>query len=138
MCVGVNSPLYNRKSVRAEELLPYPFIRAKDDFIASVGIANTVIGNIRLADFPKEIFCNDSMTVLRLIQDTDAFRLTPGCSCIDYEKNGLRTMPIEDNEVVVSIGWIHRKDKKVPMLEQEFISYLKEYFQKNTNGGYEK
>ena len=39
-------------------------------------------------------------------------------------------MPIEENDVVVSIGWIHRKDKTVPKLEQEFISYLKEYFHK--------
>jgi DNA-binding transcriptional LysR family regulator len=129
-CVGPNNPLYNRKSVHAEELMPFPFIRAKDDFVASIGVANTVIGDVRLADFPKEIFCNDSMTGLRLMQDTDAFRFTPGCSCADYEKNGLHTMPIEENDVVVSIGWIHRKDKTVSKLEQEFISYLKEYFRK--------
>lgn len=124
-CVGPHNPLYNKDEIMAEELLPYPFIRAKDDFVASIGIANTIIGNVRLADFPKEIFCNDSMTVLRLMQDTDAFRLTPGCSCMDYEKNGMHVIPIQDNDVEVSIGWIHRKDKKVPKLEQEFINYLK-------------
>ena len=42
----------------------------------------------------------------------------------------LPILPIEGNDVSVSIGWIHRKDREVPKLEQEFISYLKEYFHK--------
>lgn len=130
--VGPNNPLFHRKSVVGSELLEFPMIRAKDDYFSSAGIASTTVGNIRLSDLKKVIFCNDGVITLRLLQETDCFRFHSGCCVDDYKANGLHSIPVEGSNVIQHIGIIYREKERLSKLAICFIKELRHFFEEKT------
>lgn len=121
--VGPNSPLYEKDEVEAEELLHYPVVRMPDDYFSNLTFYLTV-GGILLTEFKKVEYMSDNAAVINLLKYTDVFRFAPGISREDFAIHGIRTVPIKNCGVEVSIAWIRRKKEILSATAQEFVQIL--------------
>ena len=76
------------------------------------------------------VHANDSAAIVNMIQATDVFRFTPGVSRRDYDLRGIRTIPIRNCGVEISIGWIRRKKELLSPGAVEFIDIFTDLCQK--------
>lgn len=127
--VGPKSPLYGQTEVTMEELLDYPVIRRHDDYFSNLTFYLEIDG-VKLTSFKKVVHANDSAAIVNMIQATDVFRFTPGVSRRDYDLRGIRTIPIRNCGVEISIGWIRRKKELLSPGAVEFIDIFTDLCQK--------
>jgi DNA-binding transcriptional LysR family regulator len=121
--VGKNSPLYDKEVIRMSELVDCTIMRAPDDYFSNLSYLFEVDG-FHFTQFEKTMFVSDYFTRLRLLNTTDMV-------CIEniwneeFEKEvGIRSIPIANCGIKVSMGWIKRKNETLPAKVLEFIEIL--------------
>jgi DNA-binding transcriptional LysR family regulator len=117
---GPESPLYDRSEVSMEELLDYPIIRQHDDYFSNLTFYLEIDG-VKLTSFKKTVHVNNYAAIVNMLRTTDVFRFTPGVSRLDFELAGIRTIPIRNCQVEVSIGWLRRKKELLSPGAMEFV-----------------
>lgn len=124
--IGPNHPLYNRREVTIREMAQYPFVRLADDYFANLTYHMSIDG-VSLMEFRKKIYVSDSSAIINFLQNTDAVRFGPKLSAADFERCGIRTIPIHNCDVQITVGWIQRKRE---ILSPEAESFVREQLQK--------
>ena len=66
-----------------EQLLPHPFVRLPDDYFSNLSFYLEIDG-VRLEQFKRVVYVNDSAAILSLLRSTDVVRLGPGLSAPDF------------------------------------------------------
>lgn len=125
--LGPKHPLYHRSMIKIEELLSYPFVRLPDDYFSNLTHYLEIAG-VRLENFKRKIYLDDSATIISLLQETDAIRFGPGLSKTDFEKYGIRTIPIENCEIEITVGWVKRKRDNLSTEAQEFAMQIEQLY----------
>ncbi len=106
--MGPQHPLYSREQVTLQELSQYPLIRYPDDFFSDM-TAHQQIDDTSLMDLPSH-FTDSSMLTLDLLRNSNVYRLGIGLTKEDYLQYGIRTIPIVNNDIRITIGWIRRNN----------------------------
>lgn len=128
--LGPNHPLYHASEVTMEQLLPHPFVRLPDDYFSNLSFYLEIDG-VRLEQFKRVVYVNDSAAILSLLRSTDVVRLGPGLSAPDFAEYGIRTIPIRNCQVQINVGWIQRSREMLSTEAQAFVKMLEELYPKN-------
>lgn len=67
--LGPNHPLYHASEVTMEQLLPHPFVRLPDDYFSNLSFYLEIDG-VRLEQFKRVVYVNDSAAILSLLRST--------------------------------------------------------------------
>ena len=121
--IGPGHPLYRRDEIAMEEMLAYPHVRLPDDYFSNLTHYLEIDG-VRLNNFKRTIYVDDSTIITTLLKETDAFRFGPGLSARDFAAHGIRTIPIRNCGVQITVGWVQRKREILSAEAQEFVSQL--------------
>ena len=127
--LGPNHPLYHASEVTMEQLLPHPFVRLPDDYFSNLSFYLEIDG-VRLEQFKRVVYVNDSAAILSLLRSTDVVRLGPGLSAPDFAEYGIRTIPIRNCQVQINVGWIQRSREMLSTEAQAFVKMLEELYPK--------
>ena len=128
--LGPNHPLYHASEVTMEQLLPHPFVRLPDDYFSNLSFYLEIDG-VRLEQFKRVVYVNDSAAILSLLRSTDVVRLGPGLSAPDFAEYGIRTIPIRNCQVQINVGWIQRSREMLSTEAQAFVKMLEELYPKS-------
>lgn len=122
--VGKNSPLYNQGVIKMEQLVDCTLMRAPDDYFSNLSYLFEVDG-VHFTQFEKTMFVSDYFTRIRLLNTTDMVCIETAWN-EEFEKEiGIRSIPIANCGIQVSMGWIKRKNETLPAKLLEFIGILK-------------
>lgn len=125
--IGPRHPLYHRDEVTMPELLQYPFVRLPDDYFSNLTFYLEIDG-IRLTEFKRVVYLSDSAAILSMLRETDAVRFGPGLSAPDFAAYGIRTIPIRNCAVQITVGWVQRKRDMLSNEAQEFVAQLEKLY----------
>lgn len=125
--IGSGHPLYDREEIRMEELLPYSFVRMPDDYFSNLTFYLEIDG-IRLSEFKRVVYLSDSAAILAMLQRTNVFRFGPGLSADDFAAYGIRTIPIQNCSIRITVGWIRRKRDMLSGEAREFVALLEKLY----------
>lgn len=125
--LGPAHPLYDREEVTIRELLEYPFIRRPDDYFSNLTHYLEIDG-VRLTNFTRVVYSNDSAAMLSILKATDAFRFGPGLSAADFAEYGIRTIPIQNCKIQITTGWLQRKRESLSEEARSFVSMLQKLY----------
>ncbi|MBQ6583259.1 MAG: LysR family transcriptional regulator [Mogibacterium sp.] len=124
--VGPNSPLYHKSIVTMEALKNYPIVRIYDDYFSNLTTYIKIDG-VELSELKQKIHVNDGMGLVNILYHTDAFRFGPGISIENFRKYGIRSIPIANCDVRVTIGWIKKKNASLDDSAREMIDILQRW-----------
>lgn len=127
--IGPSHPLYDREIIEMSELLDYPFVRMPDDYFSNLTHYLEIDG-VKLNNFKRTIFANDTSAIVSLLTNTDACRFGPMLSKEDFEKLGIRTVPIKNCNIKVTVGWIQKSRGILSSQAQEFVAQLEKLCEK--------
>lgn len=103
-------PLANQKSIKYEELLPYPNMTFDQGDNPSLYTAEEILVE---NEFPRKIQVNDRATMLNLMRGLNGYTLCSGIISLDLNGDDYVVVPYEANvenpNSVMEIGWISRK-----------------------------
>lgn len=123
--VGKSSPLYNNEVIKMTELVDCTIMRAPDDYFSNLSYLFEVDG-VHFTEFEKTMFVSDYFTRIRLLNTTDMVCIESTWN-EEFEKEiGIRSIPIANCDIKVSMGWIKRKKENLPMKLLQFIEILQE------------
>lgn len=123
--VGPKSPLYNRDSVELHELLSYAPVRMPDDCFSNLTSCVEIDG-VKFHQIKNTVFVNGCGAMISFLQDTTVFRLGPGVSRMDLERFGIRSIPIQNCQIEIYVGWICKEEKALSADERAFIHKLEQ------------
>ena len=121
--VGPYSPLYDRKEVSAEELPQYPVVRMPDDYFSNLTFY-LAVGGVLLTEFKKVVYMSDNAAAVNMLKYTDVFRFGSRINSGEFALHGIRTIPIKDCGVEISVAWIRRKKEILSPVAREFTQIL--------------
>ena len=75
----------------------------------------------------RQIFQHHA-AILALLRQTDVIRFGPALSAPDFAEYGIRSIPVRNSGVEISIGWIQRKRELLTPEAEEFVGLLKGLF----------
>lgn len=125
--VGPHSPLYGRSEVTMEDLLDCSFVRLPDDYFSNL-THYLEVGGIHLGKIRRVVHVSDSAAILTLLRQTDVIRFGPALSAPDFAEYGIRSIPVRNSGVEISIGWVQRKRELLTDEAQEFVALLQGLF----------
>lgn len=120
--LGPAHPLYDREEVTMQELLDYPFVRLPDDYFSNLTHYLEIDG-VELNRFKRTIYANDSAAIIAFLSRTDAFRFGPKLSEEDFKKYGIKTIPIRNCNIRITVGWIMKRKQ---ILSSEAVAFVAE------------
>lgn len=123
-------PLAGNKSIRFEELEPYPCLSFEQGATGSFYFAEEILST---AEYPRTIKANDRATMLNLMVGLNGYTLCSGIICEELNGTDYVAVPFdaEDDEAdsKMEIGYITRKNaipsKMAKLYIEELDSYLK-------------
>lgn len=124
---GPAHPLYGRDEVTMEELLRHPFVRRPDDYFSNLTHYLEIDG-VRLTEFKRVVYVNDTSAILSLLRGTDAWRFGPGLSAGDFDSYGIRTVPIRNCHIQIMAGWLQRKRGTLSEEAMDFVARLQKLY----------
>lgn len=125
--IGPNHPLYGRDEVTMGELLQYPVVRMPDDYFSNLTFYLEIDG-VRLTEFKRVVYLSDSAAILAMLRETDVFRFGPGLSAADFAAYGIRTVPIRNCAVQITVGWLQRKRDTLSDEARAFVAQLEKLY----------
>lgn len=117
-------PIANKKEIDLIELSDYPYVK----FTQENGMPLDYSEEVSLIDFnmyKKVIRINDRATAYNIIANTDSFSIGTGIIPNGYGDERIVTIPINNNNQYMKLGWIKLRNKKNSQEIDEFIKYLK-------------
>lgn len=122
--IGINHPLSNRKSIKVNDLFGYPYVafskKNNDSFNYS---EEAVIPNID--KFKKIVYVNDRASCYNVLVHTDCVSTGSGILPEGYSDDGIKSIPIEDANDYMRLGWIGLRDMSISYQAEEYINILK-------------
>ncbi len=123
--VGPDHPLADREEVTIHELLDYTFVRMADDYYSTLTFFMK-IDNVMLNHFQHVIYANDTAAILSILRGTDAFRFGVKLSERELAEHGIRTIPIQNCDVKITVGWVDRRKESHSPEARDFIRLMEE------------
>ncbi|WP_319468967.1 hypothetical protein [uncultured Trichococcus sp.] len=71
---------------------------------------------------------NKTFTILTMLKNTDIFRFSPGISRANFLEPCIRTIPIENCDVPIKMGWIKRTRENITPEAKQFLKSLTKSF----------
>ncbi|WP_101876915.1 LysR family transcriptional regulator [Lachnoclostridium edouardi] len=127
--VGPNNPLFHSSAVNMRQLLNYTVVRPPDDYFSAL-TTYLIIDGVSLSEFKRAVYLNNGAATINLMKETDIFAFSLWLSRPDYERHGLKVIPIENCDVSVEMGWIKRCKERLSSEAQTFVSLLQKYYGK--------
>ena len=125
--LGPNNPLFHCETVNMRQLLNYTVVRPPDDYFSTL-TTYLIIDSVSLCEFQKAVYLNNGAVTISLMQETDIFAFSLWLSRQDYERYGLRVIPIENCDVSVEMGWVKRRKEMISPEAEAFVSLIDEYY----------
>lgn len=122
-------PLASKKSIRYEELLPYPNMTFDQGDNPSLYTAEEILVE---NEFPRKIQVNDRATMLNLMKGLNGYTLCSGIISQDLNGDEYVVVPYEANtenpNSVMEIGWISRKNTILSEIGNTYVKTMEQYF----------
>lgn len=122
--INVSHPLANKDSIKVNELFDYPYVafskKNNDSFNYS---EEAVIPDIDR--FKKIVYVNDRASCYNVLVHTDCVSIGSGILPEGYGDDSLKSVPIDDAEDFMRLGWISLKDMPISHKAEEYINILK-------------
>jgi hypothetical protein len=67
-------------------------------------------------------------TILTMLKNTGIFRFGPGISRATFLEHGIRTIPSENCDVLIKMGWIKRTRENTSQEAKQFLKFLTKSF----------
>ena len=122
-------PLATKKSIRYEELLPYPNMTFDQGDNPALYTAEEILVE---NEFPRKIKVNDRATMLNLMKGLNGYTLCCGIISQDLNGDECVVVPYEANtenpNSVMEIGWISRKNTILSEIGNTYVKTIEHYF----------
>lgn len=129
--INVNHPLAVKESVKIKELFEYPYVafskKNNDSFNYS---EEAVIPDIDR--FKKIVYVNDRASNYNVLVHTDCVSTGSGILPEGYGDDRIKSIPIEDANDYMRLGWISLKDMAISQYAEEYINILKKIIKETT------
>ncbi len=125
--LGPYNPLFQCSCVNMRQLLDYTIVRPPDDDFSAL-TTYLIIDGVSLTEFKKIVYLNNNAATIGLMQETDIFALRLWRSRQDYEKYGLKVLPIQNCDISMEIGWIKREKERLSSETETFVQLFQEYY----------
>lgn len=120
-------PLANKKSIKYEELLPYPNMTFDQGDSPSLYTAEEILVE---NEFPRKIQVNDRATMLNLMRGLNGYTLCSGIISLDLNGDDYVVVPYEANvenpNSVMEIGWISRKHTVLSEIGSTYVKSMEQ------------
>lgn len=116
-------PLHQKKSISAEELSPYPLLRYDQGMDGSLNLAEEGWFSM---DADRKISISDGLTMLYLLQKTDAYTIGCGAPSPFLLRHDLTGVPLCDDERL-KLGWIKKNDTILQPLAKQYLRLLNQF-----------
>ncbi|MCD8040481.1 MAG: LysR family transcriptional regulator [Clostridia bacterium] len=120
--VSRTNPLAGKKSVKLQDLLPYPRLTYDQ------GINNSFYYAEELhitADSPKNIIVSDRATLFNLVIGLNGYTVSSGIYSADLNGSNIVSVPLESDEYM-QIGYIYSPDRPLGAVGISYVEKLKE------------
>ncbi|GAA0698635.1 LysR family transcriptional regulator [Paraclostridium ghonii] len=109
--ISKNNPLYNNKVIKAEELNEYICVHLVEEPINALtySVEADLLG---FSNKDKSIYLNDKETITQFVLETNAYVVASGFNKIENIR-GIRAIPLEDESIYFTVGWIKRKKEEL-------------------------
>lgn len=122
--VGKKNPLYGRKKVKAEEMLPYSNVRLPADYFSNLNYMLSIDGNVRLVDFKKTITMNNYHAIISMVKRTDAFIFGNRWQAKELEHGQICSIEMENCQITRKLVWVKRKREILSSKAEEFLKLI--------------
>lgn len=113
-------PLAKKKSIKIEELLPYPYLTFEQGDFDSIYYSEELLST---EDIPKNIKVNDRATLFNLLIGLDGYTVSSGI--INSELNGKHIVSVPLNiDSVMHIGYIYQNNRVFSDYAESYIEFL--------------
>lgn len=130
--LNINHPLASKESIKVNELFEYPYVafskKNNDSFNYS---EEAVIPDIDR--FKKIVYVNDRASCYNVLVHTLCVSTGSGILPEGYGDERLKSVPIEDANDYMRLGWISLKDMPVSRQAEEYINILKKIIKDTAN-----
>lgn len=109
--ISKNNPLYNNKVIKAEDLNEYICVHLVEEPINALtySVEADLLG---FSNKDKSIYLNDKETITQFVLETNAYVVASGFNKIENIR-GIRAIPLEDESIYFTVGWIKRKKEEL-------------------------
>lgn len=109
--ISKNNPLYNNKVIKVDQLNEYICVHLVEEPINALtySIEADLLG---FSNKDKSIYLNDKETITQFVLETNAYVIASGFNKIENIR-GIRAIPLEDESVYFTVGWIKRKKEEL-------------------------
>ena len=116
-------PLAKEHSVRVEQLFEYPYVMFTQSE-SNMNYAEEAIAG-KASDFARIVYVNDRATIYNIMAHTECISTGSGVLPVGYGDDRLISVPLEDAENEMRIGYIHLRGLPLTELEQRFVDILR-------------
>lgn len=120
---GKRHPLHGKDTVTEEELSPYPMLRYDQGMDGSLNVAEEGWFSM---DADRKITISDGLTMLHLLQKTDAYTISTGAPASFLLRHDLVGIPLCDGERM-KLGWIKKNDTILQPLAKQYLRLLNQF-----------
>ena len=121
-------PLAQNRSIRFEELAPYPCLSFEQGATGSFYLAEEILST---AEYPRTIKANDRATMLNLMVGLNGYTLCSGIICEELNGTDFVAVPFEADEDAVGsrmeIGYIVKKNMILSKMAELYLEEMKKY-----------
>ena len=120
---GKRHPLHGKDTVSEEELSLYPMLRYDQGMDGSLNVAEEGWFSM---DADRKITISDGLTMLHLLQKTDAYTISTGAPASFLLRHDLVGIPLCDGERM-KLGWIKKNDTILQPLAKQYLRLLNQF-----------
>ena len=121
-------PLAKKKSIRFEDLAPYPCLAFDQGDATSFYYAEEILST---EEYTRIIKTNDRATMLNLMVGLDGYTLCSGIICEELNGSDYAAVPFESDSVaqnsVMEIGFLTKDKVPLSDIGQNYIEKIREY-----------
>ena len=121
--IGKDHPLAKCKSVRLDDLKPYPRLSFVQGTYESSNFSEELFSN---EPAEKSIKVSDRAAIVNLMIGLDGYTISSGIFPKYLQGDSIVSIPLEEDEVM-HIGYILNKDKELSELGEIYVEALKQY-----------
>ncbi len=126
-----NHPLAKNKSIRFQQLAPYPCLSFEQGEKGSFYFSEEILSS---NEYPKIIKATDRSTMLNLMVGLNGYTLCSGIICEELNGSDYIAVPFDsDNEnqnQIMKIGYITKKNMPLSPIGEIYVKELSEYLKK--------
>jgi len=121
-------PLASQASITFEELKNYPCLTFEQGDKSSFYFAEEIFST---NDYARVIKASDRSTMLNLMKGLNGYTFCSGIICNSLNGSDYAALPLEDDNSIMEIGYITRKNMILSNLGNLYIQELQQYLDKN-------